>query len=172
MLTLRGPKYLKYPELDEIKSILANQLNNEGEMSKFEKAKDKIKSMSSRKVLFPILMLSVMFSLQPLSGSETVSFYSLDIFRRANVKMNHYVLAILINSGFTTGYMVSSILLTRIRRKVQFICSSLFMAVCLITLGFTLNAEVGKIILKTLFHSVKQYAKQTTKFQSTLGFGR
>ena len=80
-----------------------------------------------------------------MSGSETVSVYSLDIFRRANVKMNNYILAILINSGFTLGYMISAMIMTSVGRKLQFISSGLFMAVSLATLGFTLDAEVFQI---------------------------
>ena len=77
-----------------------------------------------------------------MSGSETVSVYSLDIFRRANVKMNNYLLAILINSGFTLGYMISAMIMPHVGRKLQFISSGLFMAVSLATLGFALKAEV------------------------------
>ena len=142
MLTLRGPQYLMKTELEEMKSIIASQSDEDGEISSLDKIKHKIKEMSSRTVLLPILMMTLMCSLQPLSGSDTVSFYSLDIFRRANVKMNNYVLSILVNSGFTIGYMVSAMLMTRVGRKMQFICSGLFMAVSLATLGFTLDAEV------------------------------
>ena len=144
MLALRGPQYLMKTELEEMKSIIASQSDETEDISSIKKFKNKLKEMSSRTVLLPILMMTLMCALQPLSGSDTVSFYSLDIFRRAEVKMNNYVLSILVNSGFTIGYMVSALLMTRVGRKMQFICSGLFMAVSLATLGFTLNAEVSK----------------------------
>ena len=92
-----------------------------------------------------IFSLKIVTSFQPLSGSDSVCFYSLDIFRRANVKMNNYVLSILVNSGFTLGYMISAMIMTSVGRKLQFISSGLFMAVSLATLGFTLDAEVFQI---------------------------
>ena len=148
MLVLRGPQYLMATELDEIKSVLASvHEEDEPDVSLWEKIKMKAKEMSSRTVLLPILVMLLMLTLQPLSGSDTVSFYSLDIFRRANVKMNNYVLSILVNSGFTLGYLFSAMIMTRVGRKLQFISSGLFMAVSLATLGFTLDEEV---IFKTL----------------------
>ena len=56
--------------------------------------------------------------------------------------MNNYVLSILVNSGFTLGYMISAMIMTSVGRKLQFISSGLFMAVSLATLGFALEAEV------------------------------
>lgn len=147
MLALRGPQYVMATELDEIKSILASDIDEDEEanLSSLDKIKMKAKEMSSRTVLLPILVMMLMLTLQPLSGSDTVSFYSLDIFRRANVKMNNYVLSILVNSGFTLGYLFSAMIMTRVGRKLQFISSGLFMAVSLATLGFTLDAEVFQI---------------------------
>ena len=84
--------------------------------------------------------------LQSLSGSDMVTFYSLDIFRRANVEMNNYVLSIFVQSGFLFGYIVATILMSRgVARKAQFITSGLFMAVFLMALGFILklNGEVS-----------------------------
>ena len=148
MLALRGPQYVMATELDEIKSILACSTDeDEVNLSAVEKIKLKAREMSSRAVLLPILVMLLMLTLQPMSGSDTVSFYSLDIFRRANVKMNNYVLSILVNSGFTLGYLFSAMIMTRVGRKLQFISSGLFMAVSLATLGFTLDAEVFKILI-------------------------
>ena len=46
------------------------------------------------------------------------------------------------NSGFTIGYVISAMIMSRVPRKVQFISSGLFLAVANATLGFTLNQEV------------------------------
>ena len=46
------------------------------------------------------------------------------------------------NSGFTIGYVISAMIMSRIPRKVQFISSGLFLAVANATLGFSLNQEV------------------------------
>ena len=71
--------------------------------------------------------MTLMFTIQPLSGAEMVSYYSLDIFRRANVQMNNYMLAIALQSAFTVGYIISAPLMTRIPRKVQVCCLSRFL---------------------------------------------
>merc|ERR1719447_1212471 len=85
-----------------------------------------------------------MFILQSLSGSDTIVFYSLDIFRRADVQLNNYVLSIFVQSGFLFGFMIAAFLMSRVGRKAQFIMSGLFMAIFLSALGLILklNLEV------------------------------
>ena len=72
-----------------------------------------------------------------------VIFYSLDIFKRANVQMNNYALSIMVQSGFLVGYIISSFLMVRTPRKLQFIASGLFMSASLVALGFILDVEVS-----------------------------
>ena len=72
-----------------------------------------------------------------------VIFYSLDIFKRANVQMNNYALSIMVQSGFLVGYIISSFLMDRTPRKLQFIASGLFMSASLVALGFILDVEVS-----------------------------
>lgn len=72
-----------------------------------------------------------------------VIFYSLDIFQRANVQMNNYALSIMVQSGFLVGYIISSFLMVRTPRKLQFIASGLFMSASLVALGFILDVEVS-----------------------------
>ena len=87
-----------------------------------------------------------------------VIFYSLDIFKRANVQMNNYALSIMVQSGFLVGYIISSFLMVRTPRKLQFIASGLFMSASLVALGFILDVEVSyfpqqKSVRKlTIFH--------------------
>ena len=82
---------------------------------------------------------------QPLSGSEMVTYYSLDIFRRANVQMDNHILSILVYSGFTIGFIGSAFILSHIKRKIHFICAAAFMAISLATLGLTLKSSVSII---------------------------
>ena len=77
-----------------------------------------------------------------MTGSEAIINYSLDIFRRANIKWNNYVLSILVQTGFIVGYFISTFLMIRIKRKVQYISTAVLIAVSQIILGFTLIAEV------------------------------
>ena len=85
------------------------------------------------------------FFFQTMSGNETIAYYCLDIFKRAKVTMmNNYTLSILLQTAFTTGYVISAFIMNHVPRRIQFMSSALFMAVSTATLGFTLNqsAEV------------------------------
>jgi len=86
-----------------------------------------------------------------------VIFYSLDIFQRANVQMNNYALSIMVQSGFLVGYIISSFLMVRTPRKLQFIASGLFMSASLVALGFILNVEVSYVPIKIRSEIKKQY---------------
>ena len=77
-----------------------------------------------------------------MTGAEAIINYSLDIFRRANMKWNNYVLSILVQTGSITGYFISTFLMSRIKRKVQYISTASLMAVAQIILGCTLIADV------------------------------
>ena len=54
--------------------------------------------------------------------------YSLDLFKRAKVPHNHYVLAIVTLCCLTAGYLISTYLTKRVPRKVHFIISGLALA--------------------------------------------
>ena len=83
------------------------------------------------------------FFFQTMSGNETIAYYCLDIFKRAKVTMmNNYTLSILLQTAFTTGYVVSAFIMNHVPRRIQFMSSALFMAVSTATLGFTLNQSV------------------------------
>ena len=86
-----------------------------------------------------------------------VIFYSLDIFKRANVQMNNYALSIMVQSGFLVGYIISSFLMVRTPRKLQFIASGLFMSASLVALGFILNVEVSYVPIKIRSEIKGQY---------------
>ena len=73
-----------------------------------------------------------------------MAYYSLDIFRRANVQMENHILSILVYGGFTSGFIGSAFILTHIKRKIHFIGSAAFMAISLATLGLTLKSSVSR----------------------------
>ena len=137
---LRGPNYNISLELKEAKSLF-HAIN--GKLS----FKQQLGQLGSRTVLLPIIVMWIMFMLQPISGCDMVIFYSLDIFQRANVQMNNYALSIMVQSGFLVGYIISSFLMVRSPRKLQFIASGLFMSVSLVALGFILDIEVSQAFL-------------------------
>ena len=73
-----------------------------------------------------------------------VAYYSLDIFKRANVQMENHILSILVYGGFTSGFIGSAFILTHIKRKIHFIGSAAFMAISLAILGLTLKSSVSR----------------------------
>jgi len=98
ILALRGAQYQHNLEIQDIQSVSDNQ-----SVTGFWSTANELKS---RQVLTPVLIMLGMFILQSLSGSDTIVFYSLDIFRRADVKLNNYVLSIFVQSGFLFGFMI------------------------------------------------------------------
>ena len=95
---------------------------------------------------------------QTMSGNETIAYYCLDIFKRAKVTMmNNYTLSILLQTAFTTGYVISAFIMNHVPRRIQFMSSALFMAVSTATLGFTLNQSVQVCIPWVLSMSLVQF---------------
>ena len=95
---------------------------------------------------------------QTMSGSETIAYYCLDIFKRAKVTlMNNYTLSILLQTAFTTGYVISAFIMNHVPRRIQFMSSALFMAVSTATLGFTLNQSAEACIPWVLSMSLVQF---------------
>lgn len=88
MLALRGPQYVMATELDEIKSILASDVDEdeEADLSALDKIKTKAKEMSSRTVLLPILIMMLMLTLQ-VSHFFT-SYLTIYFFKRNHVCPN------------------------------------------------------------------------------------
>ena len=99
----------------------------------------------------------------------------LDIFRRANLQLNNYAIAIFVTSAFALGYFLSTILIQKIPRKVQYICSGIIMAISQSLLGLTLrtqayyalNGENGS----TTFVNLSNYLLPICSFCTALGYG-
>ena len=143
MLALRGPHYRVATELGEMQNILTMASSSKSDAAESS-------SLRSRTVIVPFLMMLVMMILQPMSGSDTVSYYSLDIFKRADVtSMNNHLLSMLVTSSITMGYVISTGLMRCVPRKIQFISSGLLMATSNAVLGFALyknNAGDGVLL--------------------------
>ena len=89
--------------------------------------------------------------------------YSLDIFRRANVQLNNYILTILVQSGFVLGYIISGCLLSHVKRKVHFTCGALLMAISQAILGLTLKANVKAVLIFCNFRTLECDAKKVDR---------
>ena len=87
------------------------------------------------------------FHLQPFCGQETIGWYSLDIFQRAQVNVNNYLLSILLQASTLIGYMIAACLIPRVKRRKQFLLSCAFMGVSQVLLGFSLQFTVSNNLL-------------------------
>ena len=74
-----------------------------------------------------------------------VIFYSLDIFRRAEVELDNYVLSILAQSGISLGYILAPLLMNRVSRKKHFLSAGIFMVCNLLIASFVIYFEVCTI---------------------------
>ena len=79
-----------------------------------------------------------------MCGAETMVNYSMDIFKRAEVEVPHYLITILLNLSFLTGYIISIFLTSTLKRKVQFLIGVILMSISQAVLGLALKAEVSR----------------------------
>ena len=77
---------------------------------------------------------------QATSGADTVSYYSLEIFAKAEVPLNEYILSILLQAGFNISYLLSSPLMNIMKRRNQYFISGFLMAFCMLMLSFCMYA--------------------------------
>ena len=83
-------------------------------------------------------ILKILF--QATCGSDTISYYSLEIFAKAEVPLNEYILSILLQAGFTMSFMLSSSLMNIMKRRNQYLISGSLMAFCMLMLSFCMYA--------------------------------
>ena len=102
-----------------------------------------------------------------MTGAEAIINYSLDIFRRANIKWNNYVLSILVQTGSIIGYFISTFLISRIKRKVQYISTAALMAISQIILESEMDqATNAKGVVGSSFTKQHQDAHRSSSSMS------
>ncbi len=65
-------------------------------------------------------------------------YYSLVIFQNAEIDMNNHILAIVVQSGLTFGYVISTPMMSKLPRRFQFITSGLLMSLSSTALGVSI----------------------------------
>lgn len=124
---LRGAKYKCDEELEEMEIILKSKENWKANLSQ----------LKERNIFGPVLLLMTLIFIQSFSGTIMITDYAIDVFRRADVKYDHYVLSIMCTGFATTGYFCSTFLTTKLSRKFQFNMSGMIMAINLLLGGIT-----------------------------------
>merc|ERR1711884_347516 len=151
-------------ELEEMKTILANQQGNDATLA------DNLKELRSRAVFMPVLVVALMICFQPLSGCEMVIFYSLDLFRRAKIEMNQYMLSMLAQGGISIGYIIGPTLMNRVSRKVHYIVAGTFMVFNLVAAAFIIHLE-SRNSEDEIITALTQYVMPTCIILVGFGYG-
>merc|ERR1719348_1658031 len=94
--------------------------------------------LSSRTVTLPMMLLVFLFFTQSFSGSNMVSYYTVTILQMAEIPLDENITAILVAAQYVLGYIISSILVTRIPRRALLIGSLILMMLANLGAGLAL----------------------------------
>ena len=78
-------------------------------------------------------------------GYDQLTYYSIDIFLKANITMDKYLLAIAMQTAPVFGYLLASVLLAKIKRRTQLITFGASFGVTLILLSADLYFTHEKV---------------------------
>ena len=126
-------------------------------------------ALLTRTVLIPMVLLVFLFFTQSFSGelrtivrlsiitclvlgSNMVSYYTVTIFQMAEIPLDENVAAILVAAQYVVGYSISSVLVTRVPRRVLLIGSLILMMMANFAAGMVLlekNVEDQNITANT-----------------------
>ena len=77
-----------------------------------------------------------------MAGTDCIQYYSLDIFQKANLSVDKYLLAVILQGSWTVGYALASVGMARVGRRTQFLVSGMMLAPCLALLGLSVYFQV------------------------------
>jgi len=121
---LRGSEYQVEPEIKEIESLITSVINNNNTVT-----------FTDRKFMFPLILVSFMFSVHGSVGMDDLSTYGPTIFKYPGVDLDANVLSMLFQVAFIVGFAIVPFLMTKIGRRPQFIVGSFLLAIVLTLMG-------------------------------------
>ena len=133
---IRGPDYPVHLETKEMIACTSNQ-----EDYSFTKVATEAKK---REFVIPFFSLFFLVIVQGLCGSDALSYYSVTIFKRANVEVDEYLMAVFLQIGFTAGYIFIAPFMDMIDRRRLFMTASSAMILSLAVLGVTINGDLSE----------------------------
>ena len=95
--------------------------------------------------------------MQGFCGGDSLSLYSVYIFKKSNVALNGYVLSMLLQVGFTVGYVVSVPFMGHVGRRPQYFVSSILLATAMVVLGASLYALVSVLSRRLYVDPTQHY---------------
>jgi len=136
---VRGPDYPVQVEMKELMVCVSSSDSNGNRKSLVKKMKY---YLTAKQFITPLGIMLFLSVVQGSCGCDTISFYSLKIFRLARVSLDAYVMAILLQLGYTAGYMLISPVMEKINRKHLFITACGMMTIALSILASNMpNAD-------------------------------
>jgi len=121
LVALRGADYDFAEEIQELETAV-----NTENVSYFEVLKS-----GSR----PLIIIFFLILFQTSSGCDTVSIYSLIIF--SDFQISKHAFSLMFQGTVTLGYLLSPLVMLRLRRRPQLVLSSLAMSAGLVLVGLT-----------------------------------
>jgi len=125
---LRGSDYSIEPEVKEMEAVISE-----------ESGKEKVSILTAftdRSFLLPFAIICSLFTIQALSGSDTMSYYAITIF--AEWDMAPITVALIYQVMITMGYLFSPFVMSRLNTRPQFIAALLISAVAQVGMGLSL----------------------------------
>ena len=133
---LRGlPPAQVEEELEALELVVRAQTDSEA-----GSWRESASQLYQRTVLIPMALLVFLFFTQSFSGSNMVSYYTVTILQMAEIPLDENLTAIIVAAQYVFGYCLSSIMVTRIPRRVLLISS--------LALMMTANLAAGLVLLE------------------------
>ena len=121
-------------ELQSLESVVQAETDNQS-----GSWKESLARLVDRTVLLPMALLVFLFFTQSFSGSNMVSYYTVTILQMAEIPLDENLTAILVAAQYVFGYSLSSIMVTRIPRRLLLMGS--------LALMMTANLAAGLVLL-------------------------
>ena len=132
---IRGNHYPAHVEAKEIHACVNTEKSEEPFLKKM------IKYGTHRPFLQPLAIMLVIATVQGLSGVDAISYYCVTIFKMANLALDSYTMAIFMQIGYTSGYIIIAPFMDLIDRKKLYIIAGNVMTASLIILGVTISPD-------------------------------
>ena len=132
---IRGTNYPANVEAKEISACVNAQKSDKTFLRKMAKY------ALSRQFLQPLSTMLVIAAVQGTCGVDTISYYSVTLFKNANLAVDEYIMAIFMQIGYTAVYILIAPFVDSIDRKRLYLVASWFMTISLIILGATINPD-------------------------------
>jgi len=137
---LRGSHYAVEPEVKEMEAIASE-----------DACKEKAtiaNAFTDRSFLLPFAIICSLFTIQALSGSDTMSYYAITIFKGWD--MPPIIVALIYQLTITMGYVISPFVMSRMNTRPQFIAALLISAGAQVGMGLSLTMPCPLLSLPCL----------------------